>query len=184
VYDWLLARGHEPRSVALAGDSAGGGLALALIAALQRSNGPLPACACLMSPWLDLECRGRSYRRPAELHPAATHEIALGMGRGYVGPEGDLTDPLASPINLDFSGFPPLLMQVGSREIFLDDAVSAAASARRAGVAVELREWPGMIHQWHLYAAELDEARQAIAEQGAFLRAHLRSHKTDHGQSH
>ena len=174
AYDWLLAEGGEPTTITLMGDSAGGGLTLSLLAHLRESGAPLPACACLMSPWLDLRCRGQSYVDLADQDPIATHDMALGMGLAYVGPEGDLDDPQACPIDMDFSGLPPLLIQAGSREIFLDDARSAAAAAENAGVTVELRVWQDMIHQWHIYAAVLDEARQAIEEQADFLARHWR----------
>jgi len=174
VYDCLLTGGQAPGGIALMGDSAGGGLALALLGQLRDTGAPLPACACLMSPWLDLECSGDSYQGLADADPVATHDMALAMGQGYVGPGGNLRDPLASPILLDFSGLPPLLFQVGTREIFLDDARTAAAAAEAAGVTVVLREWQDMIHQWHLYAAVVEASRGAIAEQSEFLARHWR----------
>ncbi|MEM8497125.1 MAG: alpha/beta hydrolase [Pseudomonadota bacterium] len=174
VYDWLLDQGHYPDEIAIAGDSAGGGLSLALIAHLQNSGRPLPACACLMSPWLDLQCKGESYRTLTDQDPVATHDMALGMGQAYVGDDGCLTDPLASPILLDFDGFPPLMIQSGGREIFLDDARTVADCAQKAGVTVEFSEWPEMIHQWHLYAGVLEDARRAIHAQAEFLARYLR----------
>ncbi len=173
VYDWLLEEGGSPDCIALMGDSAGGGLVLSLLAHLRDAPGSLPACACLMSPWCDLECRGYSYQSLADLDPVATHEMAVAMGQAYVGADGDLRDPLASPIELDFNGFPPLMIQAGNREIFLDDARAVARAASNAGVLVELEEWPGMIHQWHLYAGVLSEAREAISRQAEFLARHL-----------
>lgn len=173
VYDGLLEQGLDPRSVGLMGDSAGGGLVLSLLADLRQSEASLPACACLMSPWIDLECQGETYQSLADVDPLATHEMAVGMGLAYVGPDGDITDPMACPSRLDFKGFPPILLQAGTREIFLDDARQAASAAHDAGVEVEFSEWPGMIHVWHLYAAVLQEARDAIKEQATFLARYL-----------
>lgn len=173
VYEGLLQQGYTPRAIALMGDSAGAGLVLSLLGRLRDANAVTPGCACLMSPWLDLYCSGDSYQSLASVDPFATHEMAVAMGEAYVGQGGDRDDPLACPIKLDFSGLPPLLIQAGSREVFLDDARTAASAALAARVSVAFSEWEGMIHQWHLYAAVLPDARRAIEEQGDFLARHL-----------
>jgi acetyl esterase/lipase len=172
AYRWLQLDAGGPERVAVAGDSAGAGLALALLVRLRNHGAPLPACAVLLSPFVDLECRAESYDRLAAQDPIVGREMALGMGRTYVGEGGDTGDPLASPVRAELGGLPPLLVQVGSREVVLDDAHAIERRARAAGVPARLEVWDGMIHAWHLYAAALEDGRRAIAELGAFVRNH------------
>lgn len=169
AYRWLLATGTPPERIAVAGDSAGAGLALALLVSLRDAGTPLPACAVLISPFADLECRGESYTTLAALDPIVSREMGLGMGRAYIG-AADPSDPLASPVHAALGGLPPLLIQAGSREVVLDDARTIERNARRAGVDVRLDVWPGMVHVWHLFASVLEEGRRAIAEIGSFVR--------------
>ena len=168
-YRWLLATGVEPEQIAVGGDSAGAGLALALLVSLRDAGAPLPACAALLSPFADLECRGDSYASLAELDPIVSREMGLGMGRVYIG-EREPSDPLASPVHAALDGLPPLLIQVGSREVVLDDARVIERHAREAGVPVKLDSWPGMVHVWHLFASVLEEGQRAIEELGSFIR--------------
>jgi epsilon-lactone hydrolase len=168
-YRWLLASGVEPERIAVAGDSAGAGLALALLVSLRDAGAPLPACAVLLSPFADLECRGDSYVTMAALDPIVSREMGLGMGRLYVG-DHDPSDPLASPARARLDGLPPLLLQVGSEEVVLDDARTIARRAREAGVAAQLDVWPGMVHVWHLFASALEEGRRAIEALASFVR--------------
>ena len=168
-YRWLLAEEVEPERIAVAGDSAGAGLALALLVSLRDAGEALPACAVLLSPFADLACRGESYTSRAELDPIVSREMGLGMGRAYVG-DGDPSDPLASPVHAALDGLPPLLVQVGSREVVLDDARAIERHAREAGVPVRLDVWPGMVHAWHLFASVLDEGRRAIEDIASFVR--------------
>ena len=156
AYRWLLATGVEPERIAVAGDSAGAGLALALLVSLRDAGAPLPACAVLLSPFADLECRGESYATLAELDPIVSREMGLGMGRVYIG-DREPSDPLASPVNAALDGLPPLLIQVGSREVVLDDARAIERHAREAGVLAKLDVWPGMVHVWHLFASALED---------------------------
>ena len=176
AFQWLLEQGVRPGNICVAGDSAGGGLALALLAALRDQGSSLPACAALISVWADMRCSGASYQQNADIDPVATHEMALGMGAEYVGGKGDLDQPYVSPVNADYTGFPPLLLQVGIRDIFIDDSRAVARNAEGSGVSVRLDEWPGMIHQWHMYAEVLEEGRQAIAEMGTFICEHMGTH--------
>jgi acetyl esterase/lipase len=99
--------------------------------------------------------------------------MAQQMGIAYAGSPENLRNPLASPVLASLQGLPPLLIHAGEREIFIDDARTLARRAREAGVAVELEEWPGMIHQWHVYASELQAARDAIRAVGDFVRARM-----------
>lgn len=168
-YRGLLASGVERERIAVAGDSAGAGLALALLVSLRDAGEPLPACAALLSPFADLECRGESYTTLAALDPIVSREMGLGMGRAYVGGR-DARDPRASPVHAALHGLPPLLIQVGGREVVLDDARAIERHARAAGVAVRLDVWPGMVHVWPLFASVLEEGRRAIEDVAAFVR--------------
>jgi acetyl esterase/lipase len=169
AYRWLLATGVRGEQIAVAGDSAGAGLTLALLVSLRDAGVPLPACAALLSPFADLECRGESYTTLASLDPIVSREMGLGMGGAYIG-DRDPGDPLASPVHAALGGLPPLLIQVGSREVVLDDARALERNARDAGVPAKLDVWPGMIHVWHLFASELEEGQRAIEDVAAFVR--------------
>ena len=168
-YRWLLATGVEPERIAVGGDSAGAGLALALLVSLRDAGAPLPACAVLLSPFADLECRGESYSTLAVLDPIVSREMGLGMGKVYIG-DRKPSDPLASPVHAALAGLPPLLIQVGSREVVLDDARAIERHAREAGVLAKLDLWQGMIHVWHLFASVLEDGQRAIEDLGSFIR--------------
>ena len=173
AYRWLLANGRAPGSIAIAGDSAGGGLALATLLALRDAGEPLPgACFCL-SPWTDLEGTGNSAR------PGAVDDPMLGDGSA-IRATGELylagvdpRTPLASPLHGDFTGLPPLLLLVGTREVLLDDSTRLAEHARAAGVDVEVEVWEDLIHVWPFFGPEMPEARNAIALIAEFVRKHL-----------
>lgn len=169
AYHGLVATGVAPEQIAVAGDSAGAGLALSLLVSLRDAGVRLPACAVLLSPFADLTCRGESYTTLAAADPIVSRAMGLGMGQMYAG-ERDPNDPLASPVNAALDGLPPLLIQVGSREVVLDDARAIEAHARAAGVAATLEVWPEMVHVWHLFASALEEGRRAIEGLGAFVR--------------
>ena len=141
--------------------------------ALRECGLPLPASAALMSPWTDLAAMGASYVSRAEADPIHQRPMILALARNYLGGEGDLCDPLVSPLYADLKGLPPLLIQVGDRETVLDDSVMFADNARAAGVDVELEIWDGMIHVFQMFGAELPEAHQAIASIAGFLDRHL-----------
>lgn len=172
VYDWLLAQGFEPNQLAIAGDSAGGGLAAATLLALRDKGRALPAAAVLLSAWTDLSASGASYETRADADPIHQRPMIVALAAQYLGEGGDPLNPLASPLHGELAGLPPLLLQVGDRETGLDDSTQFAAKARAAGVAVELQVWPEMIHVFQQFAAELSEAREAIAGIGTFLRQH------------
>ncbi|MGE0830091.1 MAG: alpha/beta hydrolase [Hyphomonadaceae bacterium] len=169
AYSWLRTR-HAPQSIFLAGDSAGGGLVLALLLALRSSNEPMPAGAVCMSPWTDMACTGASMETRAEADPAVMAASLADFARAYL--NGAMpTTPLASPLYGDLTGLPPLLILVGDAEILLDDSTRLAERARAAGVDVTLEIWPEMIHIWPYFAPRLQEGREAIARMAAFVRA-------------
>lgn len=172
-YERALSLVEDPGGLALAGDSAGGGLALSLLVALRDAGRPLPSAAFLISPWTDLAATGESYVTRADSDPIHQRPMILAAARGYLGPDADPLDPRASPLYAELAGLPPLLIQVGDRETGLDDSTRLAERARAAGVPVELEVCDGMIHVFQLFAEELPEARRAIAQAGAFLRLHL-----------
>ncbi len=171
-YRYLLAQGIEPRHVAIAGDSAGGGLTIATLVSLRDSGEKLPACAWCISPWVDLEMLGASMTTKADTDPLIQKAYLSELAAAYLA-GGDPRSPLAAPIHADLRGLPPLLIQVGSAETLLDDAVRLAGRAGAAGVMVRLEIWPDMIHAWHLFYQELAAGRRALAQAGDFIRAYL-----------
>jgi epsilon-lactone hydrolase len=176
VWDWLRAHGFRARDIALAGDSAGAGLALSALLALQDKGHDLPAAALLMSAWTDLTASGDSYETRAAADPIHQRPMILAMARNYLGKTGDANDPLVSPLMASpaqLRGLPPMLLQVGDRETVLSDSEAFARKAREAGTDARCESWPGMIHVFQQFPAELHEARQAIASAGQFLAAHL-----------
>lgn len=168
AYRWLLDQGHAPQDIALAGDSAGGGLALSLMLAARDAKLPLPCAAVLMSPWTDMTASGASYDTNAATDPLHQRAMILGMAKAYRGKSGDPRDPLASPLLADLAGLPPLLIQCGAPEVLVDDARTLADRAREKGVEVELDLYADMIHVFQTYA-ELPEAARALERAGAFL---------------
>jgi len=169
VYGWVLEQGIAPENIVFAGDSAGGGLAAATLIALRDRGRRLPAAGVMLSAWTDLEARGASYETRAQADPIHQRAMILMLARQYLGASGNPRDPLASPLHGDLRGLPPLLLQVGDRETGLDDSRMFADKARAAGVEVRLEVWDGMIHVFQQFAAELPEARRAIANIGGFL---------------
>jgi len=164
--------GFAPGRTAVAGDSAGGGLTLSALVALRDAGDPAPAAGLCISPWTDLALAGASIATKADEDPMVrVADLAL-MADAYLA-GADPKTPLASPLYADLAGLPPLLIQVGSAEILLDDAVRAAERALDAGVDVDLRVWPDMIHVWHVFADLLPEGQQAVEEMAAFLETRL-----------
>ncbi len=169
AYEWLLRRGHATGHIALAGDSAGGGLVLALLLALRDQAQPLPAAAVALSPWTDLTASGTSYAEIGDRDPIHAKAMLIAIARSYLGGDGDARDPRASPLHGRLHGLPPLLLQAGEREVVLSDSIDFAAKARAAGVEVYMEVWPGMIHVFQQHFDALAEARKAIEAIGAFL---------------
>lgn len=172
TYRWLLDLGFAGRTLALAGDSAGGGLAIATATALRDAGEALPSSIACLSPWTDLTMSGRSIRTHAEIDPMLNLELMNLMAANYID-DRDAGHPLISPLFADMQRIPPLLIQVGSDEMLLDDASRMAAKAERAGVAVTLKVYDRMWHVWHLFAKLMPEAKQAIGELGGFIRKHF-----------
>jgi epsilon-lactone hydrolase len=173
AYAWMLEQGLAPRDIALVGDSAGGNLVLTTMLSLRDRGQPLPAAGVLMSPWTDLAATGESYQDRATADPIHQRSMILALAKGYIGEDGDVSNPLASPLHADLKGLPPLLIHAGDRETVRDDATMLAEKAEAAGVDVELKVWDGMIHVFQMFP-EISQAREAIAAVAAFLRRHLR----------
>lgn len=172
AYCWLLAEGVQPDQLALAGDSAGGGLAIATLVSLRYHGEPMPAAAVCLSPWVDLELTGHSLTANAAADPVLTRAALHAWAKNYLGGKNPRT-PLASPLYADLHGLPPLLLQVGAEEILYDDAVRLAERALAAGVQVELEVSKNMFHGWHLFASKLPEAQQAITHVAKFIEGHM-----------
>jgi len=166
---WLLAQGHAPDHMAIAGDSAGGGLTLATLLALKAAGESLPACAVGLSPWTDLEGEGPTAEPGAVDDPMLTPEGLRSNGRDYAA--ADLRNPLAAPLHGDLDGLPPLLLQVGTREILLSDSTRFAEKAQAAGVQVTLEIEDGLIHVWQMFP-DVPEAQSAVERIGAFIMSH------------
>ena len=172
AYRGLLDSGVAASAIAIAGESAGAGLAAATLVALKNAGLPQPSGAVLMSPWADLTLSGDSISGKAAVDPALTPEGLRRRAVDYVA-AGDRTAELVSPIFADLTGLPPLLIQAGSHEILLDDATRLAARAAAADVAVRLEITPGVPHVFQGFAAMLDEGDAALANAGEFLHANL-----------
>ena len=171
-YRFLLAQGVAPGHVAMAGESAGGGCAVAALVSLRDAGVALPGCLWCSSPWVDLAMTGGSIEAKAAVDPLLGKPYLLELAAAYLHGADPLT-PLASPLHADLRGLPPMLIQVGSAEILLDDAVRLAGVAGAADVAVTLRIWPDMIHAWHLFHQQVAAGRRALAEVGGFIHAAL-----------
>ena len=172
---WRFLRNQAiPASqIAIGGDSAGAGLTVALIARLRDAHEELPACAWLVSPWIDQTLSGATLVTKAAVDPIVHKEYLNELVEAYLPVGVKRNDPRVSPLFADVKGFPPTLIQVGSAETLLDDAVRFSRAAGEADVAVTLEVWPHMIHAWHLWNAQLADGRRALTNAGAFIRAHL-----------
>jgi phosphinothricin tripeptide acetyl hydrolase len=164
--------GVAPRRTAIAGDSAGGGLTLATLVALRDAADPLPAAGLCISPWTDLALSGASIATKAAEDPMVRGADLKLMADAYLAGR-DAKTPLASPLYADLGGLPPLLLQVGSAEVLLDDAVRMVERASKAGVSADLRVWQDMFHVWHAFAQILPEGQQAVDEMAAFFEKRL-----------
>jgi monoterpene epsilon-lactone hydrolase len=171
AYQWLLDEHIDPRRLVIAGDSAGGGLTLSTLLKLRDVGHPLPACAVALSPWVDLEQTG-STLDANERFDYISRRALNQYARRFIDPT-QLKNPLAASLHADLSGLPPLLIQVGSAEVLLDDSRRVAERAKAAGVDVTLRVWEDMIHVWHLFAFMAPQGVAAIEEIGAFIREHV-----------
>ncbi|MBR6403306.1 MAG: alpha/beta hydrolase [Eubacterium sp.] len=168
-YDWLLEQGYKEEQIVVAGDSAGGGLAMAMCHTLKSDNRKLPAGIIAMSPWADLATSGESYKDNFDIDPVFGNERSeLIFDNPYIG-DADPRDPRISPLYGDFAGFPPMLIQSGTDEMLLSDSESVAEKAKATGVKVRFTKYPGMFHVFQMAGTIMDESKSAWAEVRRFL---------------
>jgi len=166
AWDYLMYQGYGARDVTVAGDSAGGNLALVLLHRLKAEGRQLPRRLVLLSPWTDMTASGQSYTQRAQLDPTITMEYIQAVRRAYAG-DADLSDPMLSPLFGDFTGFPPTLIQVGSNELLYSDAERLRDRMRSAGVLCQMEEWAEM---WHVFQMmPIKRAAEAMEHVGKFL---------------
>jgi acetyl esterase/lipase len=168
AYRWLLDSGVAAVRIVVAGDSAGGGLALGLLVAARDAGLPQPAGALLMSPWVDLTGSGATVLANAAIDPILGPLLLQHWATLYAG--DSLGDPLASPLFADLADLAPITTQVGEREVLLDDAVRLTERVITAGGTATLAVWDEMTHWWHLFAGLIPEADRAIDELAAYAR--------------
>jgi epsilon-lactone hydrolase len=144
-----------------------------LIGQLRDAHEEFPACVWLVSPWTDLTMSGSTFAMKNAIDPIIHKEYLNESVNAYLPPGIERNDPRVSPLNADLRGFPPVLIQVGSAETLLDDATRFAIAAGAADVRATLEIWPHMIHAWPLWNARLEDGRRALANAGAFIRAHF-----------
>ena len=173
AWRFLRDRNIPAAHIAIGGDSAGAGLALALIGRLHDAHEELPGCAWLISPWTDLTMSGTTLSSKEAVDPLIHKQYLIELADAYLPAGMDRKDPRVSPLYADLKGFPPVLIQVGSAETLLDDAARFAAGAGAADVRVTLEIRPQMIHAWPLWNARLEPGRRALASAGTFIRQHL-----------
>jgi monoterpene epsilon-lactone hydrolase len=172
AYRYLLAEGYQPADIAIAGESAGGGLTGGTLLYLKDHHLPMPACAVMMSPWLDLTASGRSMITHKHRDPMVPHRGIPLWARNYAG-DAELTNPYASPLFGDLTGLCPIYIQVGECEILLSDSTRYAEKAQNAHVEVTLEVWPNMFHAWQGFWMIIPEGIEAIEKMGTFLKKKL-----------
>jgi epsilon-lactone hydrolase len=170
AYQWVLDQGTPPERVAVAGESAGGGLTLALQVSLRDDGIPLPAASAVLSPWCDVAELGEVSDLAMDMDFLRPEALAV-FAESYVG-DGDRSAPLCSPVGADLTGLPPMLIQAGENEILLSQGRQLAAQAKDCGVDVTLEVEPGMFHAWHLFTA-IPESLASLTRVANFLRDHL-----------
>lgn len=171
AYSALIAEGVPADQIAVAGESSGGGLLAATLVALKEAGLPQPSSATIFSPWADLSVSGATMTTKAGVDAALTPAALRTRAADYLAGTAP-NAPLASPIFADLTGLAPLLIQAGSYEILLDDAVRLAARAAQHDVPVELQVWPAVPHVFQGFAAMLDEGGEALDAAGSFIRRH------------
>ena len=172
AYKFLMSSGIAAKNIAIAGDSAGGGLVVGAVLAIRDAGLATPGCAWCISPWVDMEALGQSYTDRAAADPTVQAPTIKFMAETYLA-GADPRSVYAAPLYGDLKGLPPMLIQVGACETLLDDSIRLARLAGIADVVVELQIWPEMIHVWHLYHPVLAAGWRAIASGGSFVRATL-----------
>lgn len=172
AYGWVLDQGISPSSVVVAGDSSGGGLALATLLATRERGLPLAAAGVCLSGWFDLEMKGASMTTLGGVDPVVQRKGLAMNAQMYLG-DTHPRNPLASALFADLAGLPPLLLEVGGSETLLDDSQKLAERAGHAGVDVTLKVWDEMPHVWPMFASFLPEGQQALDEIGDFVRGRV-----------
>jgi monoterpene epsilon-lactone hydrolase len=173
AWRFLRREGIAAAHIAVGGDSAGGGLTVALINRIRAVGEELPGCAWLVSPWTDLTMSGSTLATKDTIDPLIHRAYLEELADAYIPAGVDRKDPSVSPLYSGLRGFPPTLIQVGSAETLLADATRFSTAAGAADVAVTLEIWPHMIHAWHLWNARLEAGRRALVSAGAFIKSHL-----------
>jgi epsilon-lactone hydrolase len=173
VYSWLLERGISPHSIALAGDSAGGGLTISAMLRARERGLPMAAALMPISPWVDMEVIGASMESNRDKDPFFFKEVVQALARTFLGQGGDPRDPLANPLYADLAGFPPIYIQAGGDETLVDDARRLAEHARNAGVDVRLDIFPDQQHTFQMAAGRAPEADEAIRRLAEWVRPKL-----------
>ena len=172
TYEGLISQGVDSSNIAICGESAGGGLTAAVLLALRDADVPMPSSAFVMSPWADLTLSGSSIVDKQGVDPILTEEALRLRVADYVA-SANSSDPFISPVFADLRGLPPMLIQVGSHEVLLSDAVRLAERAANADVEVTLEVVPGVPHVFQAYATVLDEGDAALDRAATFLNAHF-----------
>lgn len=169
AYRYLLGERVAPEKIVVAGDSAGGGLSVALLQEIRNQRLPAPAGAVCLSPWLDLSCSLSTHAQTVQLDPLISPHRIRFFARHYAA-QHDRTHPGISPFFGELEQLPPILIQVGSDEVLLPECELFCRRAKNHGTRVELEVWPGMFHVWQFAARFLPEGRQAINKIGMFIR--------------
>lgn len=172
AYNWLLEQGYKPEDIVFGGDSAGGGLTMAVLLQIKEKGYPLPKAAVCISPWVDLECIGNTTITKKDRDPWLGLMPIKSMARTYLNGNHP-RHYLASPIYGDLKGLPPILIHVGSDEILLDDAVRLYERAIESGTNASLKIWDNMIHVFQSFDSVFKDAHKSIYEMGKFLRTNL-----------
>jgi acetyl esterase/lipase len=175
VYQWLLVSGFKPENILIAGESAGGGLCLAILLALKEQNIALPVAAVAISPWTDLTCSSDSYRTKNKVSLAPLNSWTV-FSKNYIG-KNQATNPLISPLYGDLKGLPPILINSGVDDELFEDGEKFFLKAKSAGVDISFTAGIGMVHCYPLLAPMFPEATQAMNEIVEFTRQHLNSRK-------
>ena len=170
-YRWLLSNGIQPKDISVMGDSAGGGMTLALAMRLRDAGEPLPACLVCLSPWTDMTGESATIKANADRDPMFVAEDCRRYANAYLGSQSRL-DPLASPLFGNLAGLPAMLIQVGRGEVLLDDARSLHEKVRAAGGSSELHVYEAVPHGWHFGAPFVPETREALKEIAEFIERH------------
>ncbi|RKH03490.1 alpha/beta hydrolase [Corallococcus carmarthensis] len=168
AYRWLLERGFAPGHISIAGDSAGGGLVVSMQVNARAKGLPLAGALVCISSWFDLGIQGDSYTSREKADALVQRKVVEEVARHYLNGQ-DARQPTISPIHADLTGLPPLLIQVGERELLFSDSQAMARKAQAQGVDVTFEEWPDMVHVWHLHFNRLSSGREALQRIGQFV---------------